>query len=112
MSKINNYLNDLKRRKKESCLYLALKKLSALLRETTSKYNGDFYFLNYLHSFSTKSKLKSHEKVCKDKDFCGIMMLFKKGNISKFSRYMKSDNMPYINYDDLETLIKDRWMSK
>ena len=34
--------------------YLAVKKLSALLREVTSKNNGDFYCLNSLHSFRTK----------------------------------------------------------
>ena len=37
--------------------YLAVKKLSALLRGTTSKNNGDFYCLNYLDSFRTKNKL-------------------------------------------------------
>ena len=30
--------------------YLALKKLSELLREIASNYVGDFYFLNCLHS--------------------------------------------------------------
>ena len=32
------------------------------------KYGGDFYYLDCLHSFGTENKLKSHEKVCKDKD--------------------------------------------
>ena len=54
---------------------LAVKKLSALLRETTSKNNGGFYCLNCLHSFRTKNKLESHKKVCKNKDFCNIMKL-------------------------------------
>ena len=36
----------------------------------TSKYKGHFYCLNYLHSFRTENKLKFHEKVCKNKDFC------------------------------------------
>ena len=35
---------------------------------------GGFYCLNYLHSFRTENKLKSNEKVCKNKDFCGIVM--------------------------------------
>ena len=34
--------------------YLAVKKLSALLRGITSKNNGDFYCLNCLHSFRIK----------------------------------------------------------
>ena len=50
------------------------KKLSALLHGITSKYKGDFYCLVCLHSFKTENKLKSHEKVSKNKDFCGIVM--------------------------------------
>ena len=30
--------------------YLAVKKLSALLKEITSKHHGDFYYLNCFHS--------------------------------------------------------------
>ena len=37
----------------EGCLYLATKKVSALLWEITSKNNGEFYCLNYLHSIRT-----------------------------------------------------------
>ena len=59
---------------KESWYYLAVKKLSALLQGITSKHYCDFYSLNCLHSFRTKNKIKSHEKVCKNKDFCGIVM--------------------------------------
>ena len=42
--------------------YIAVKKLSTLLRGITSKHHGDFYCLNCLHSFRTENKLKSHEK--------------------------------------------------
>ena len=35
---------------------------------------GNFYYLNCLHSFIIEIKLKSHEKVCKNKEFCGIVM--------------------------------------
>ena len=34
--------------------YLAAKKLKSQLRRTTSKNNGDFYWLNCLHPFRTK----------------------------------------------------------
>ena len=40
--------------------YLAIKKLSALLRSITSKSNGDFYCLNGLYFFRIKNKLESH----------------------------------------------------
>ena len=36
--------------------YLTVKKLSALLREITSKRDGDFYCLNCLHSFRTENR--------------------------------------------------------
>ena len=38
--------------------YLAVKKLSALLRGITSQHGG-FYCLNCLHSFRTENKLKA-----------------------------------------------------
>ena len=36
--------------------YLAVKKLSALLRGITSQHHGDFYCLNCFHSFATKKQ--------------------------------------------------------
>ena len=47
----------------------AVKELSALLRRITSKHHGDFYCLNCLYSFSTKTKLEWHKKVCENKKF-------------------------------------------
>ena len=40
--------------------YLAIKNISGLLRGITSNHNGDFYCLNCLHSYRTKSILKNH----------------------------------------------------
>ena len=45
--------------------YLTVKSLSALLKGITSNLKGDFYCLNGFHSWSTKEKLKKHEKACK-----------------------------------------------
>ena len=39
----------------EGWVYLAAKKLSALLEGITSKHHSDFYCLNCLHSFATES---------------------------------------------------------
>ena len=71
--------------------YLAVKNLSTLLRGITSKHHGDFYCLNCIHSFRTENKLKSHERVCKTKEICGIAMSSGKDNILEFNQYMKSD---------------------
>ena len=51
---------------REGWYYLAVKNLSAMLRRIMSKYNGDFYCLNCLHSLRTKSKRKYQIKVCEN----------------------------------------------
>ena len=53
--------------------YLAVRKLSALLREIMSKHHGDFYCLNYLHSFATENECESHKKVSVNKGFCNVV---------------------------------------
>ena len=93
-------------KEKEGWHYLAVRKISALSHRITSKNKGDFHCLNCLHSFATENKLKSHEKVCKNKDFCGIVMPSEKGHILEFNHYGKSDKMSYIIYADIESLIK------
>ena len=82
------------------------KRLSSLLTEVTSKHHGDFYCLNCLHSFRTENKLKSHEKVCKNKYFGGIAIPSERYKILEFNQYMISDKIPYIIYADIKSLIK------
>ena len=65
---------------KEDWHYLAVKNLSALLRGITSKINRDFYCLNWFPSFRINNKLKSQEKVCKKKGFCGTVQPAQKIN--------------------------------
>ena len=67
----------------EGLYYLAVKKLSALLRKITSKHLtifivDNFYCLIHLDSFRTKNNLQSHKNVCENKDFCGVVIPFKK----------------------------------
>ena len=54
--------------------YLAVKKLSALLRKTTSNQHDDFYCLDCFLSFATENKGESRKKVCKNKDLCNIII--------------------------------------
>ena len=77
-----------------------------LLRAIASKHYGHFYFLNYLHSFRTENKIKSHENVRKNKDFCGIVMPLEKDIILEFNQYVKSDKIPYILYAGIESLVR------
>ena len=67
---------------------------------------GTFYCLNCLHFFRTENKLKSNEKICKNKGFCGIVMPSEKNNILEYNQYMKSDETSYIIYADIESLIR------
>ena len=105
MCKTNTSLNDPRQRKKRLA-FSCSKKLSALLRRITFIHDGDFVCLNCLHSFKTENNFKPIEKVCKDKDFCGILMPSEKDNILGFNQYMKSDKMLYIIYADIESFIK------
>ena len=74
--------------KKWHCL--AVKSLSALLRGITSNHNGDFYCLNCFHSYSTKNKLKKHERVCNDHDYCYVEMPNEDNKILKYNHGEKS----------------------
>ena len=71
---------------KEGWHYLAVKKSSALLWRKTSNRDSNFYCLNCLHSFRTENKLNSHEKACKDKDFCSIEISSEKNEILKLNQ--------------------------
>ena len=49
----------------------------------------------------------SYEKVCKNKDFCGIVIPKEKDKILELNQYTKSDKMQYIIYADIESLIRN-----
>ena len=78
--------------------YLAVKSLSRLLRGITSNYNGDFYCLNCFYSHITKKRLKKHEKICKDHDFCHAKMPEEDNKILKYNPGKKSLKVPLIIY--------------
>ena len=54
--------------------YLAVKSLLALFREITSTHYGDFYCLNCFHSYRSINKLKKHERICNNHNYCRIDM--------------------------------------
>ena len=86
--------------------YPKVKSLSALLKGITSNHKGDFYCLNCFHSYSTKEKLKKHEKVCNDHEFCFVEMPNEYNKILKYNYGEKSLNAPAIIYADLEWLLE------
>ena len=55
---------------------------------------------------SQQKKFESHKKVCKNKNFCNVLMRSEDTKILEFDQYQKSDKAPFVNYSDLERIIK------
>ena len=64
--------------------YLAIKKLSALLRGIISNHKDNFYCLNCFHSYTTKNKLEKRYDICKNQDCCYVEMPEKDSKILKY----------------------------
>ena len=86
--------------------YLAVKNISGLLRRITSNHDGDFYCLNYFHSYKTEKKLKKHQRICRNHDFCYVKMPDENNKILKYNPGEKSLKHPFIIYADLECLLE------
>ena len=85
---------------------LAIKRISELLRRVTSNHNGDFVCLNCFHSYTTKEKLKKHERVCNDHEFCHMKIPNEDNKILKYISGEKSLRVPFVIYSDIECLLK------
>ena len=77
-----------------------------LLRGITSNHNEDFYCLNCFHSHTTENKLRKHEKICNEHDFCYLKMPNEDNKILIYIPGEKSLKVPFINYADLECLLQ------
>ena len=75
--------------------------------EESLNHNGDFYCLNCFYSYTTKSKLKKHERVCNDHDYCYVEIPDEDHKILKYNQGEKSLKAPAIIYTDL-----DCWLEK
>ena len=89
----------------KKCHYLAVKRLSALLRGISSCNNGYFYCLNYFHSYRTLNELKKHERACNNHDYC-LAYRPKEHEKVKYLHWEKSLKAPFIIYADLECVLK------
>ena len=90
----------------EKWRYLAVKSLAALLRGMTSNHNIDSYCLNRYYSYSTEDRLKKHERLCNEYDYCHTEMPKEDEKILKYNHREKSLKVPFIIYIDLECLLK------
>ena len=88
--------------------YLAVKRISRLLRGITSNHNGDFYCLICFHSCTTENKLRKHERICEDHDFCYVKMPDEDNNILEYVPGKKSLRVPLTIYADLKYLLKKK----
>ena len=79
--------------------------MPALFRRTTSNHHGDVYCLNCFHSYKTHNKLKKHERLCNNPDYCRVDMPKEHEKI-KHLPGEKSLKAPFIVYADLECLLK------
>ena len=86
--------------------YLAVKSISGLLRGITLNQNGDFYFLNCFHSYTTEDKLRKHKRICENRDFCHLKMPDESNKTLRYVPGKKSLRVPFIIYADLECLLK------
>ena len=86
--------------------YPSVKSISGLLRGITSNHNGDFYCLNSFHLHTSEKKLRKHERICKDHDFCDIIMPDEDNKILKYISGEKSLKVPFVIYADLECLLR------
>ena len=82
-----------------------MKSISALLRGITSTHNGDFYCLNCFHSYRTHEKLKKHEKLCEDNDFCSLKLPNGDNKYISSTSGKNTLKIPFIIYAGLECFL-------
>ena len=71
----------------------------------TSNHNSGFYCLNCFHLCTTKEKLRKHEKIFNDNDFCHLKIPDEDNKNLKYIPREKSLKFPFIIYADLECLL-------
>ena len=90
----------------ENWHYLFVKSLSGLLRGISSNHNSDYYCLNCFRSYRTENKLNVHKIICENHEYCNIEMPSPNNDIIKYNQGVKSLELPFIIYADLESLLK------
>ena len=86
--------------------YLAAESLPPLLTGIISNHKEDIYCLNCFLSYSTKNKLKKHDIVCNDRDYCYVEMPNEGKKLLKYNHGETSMKAPFVIYADLECLLE------
>ena len=87
--------------------YVCVKSLKRLSRGVFSNNHGDYYCLNCLHAYRTKSALKRHEQLCLNNNYCHDKLPKKGKNKLSYKANDRSIRTPHIIYADLECLLKN-----
>ena len=83
------------------------KKIACITCGITSKHKGDSYCINSFHSYSTKEKLKKHQNVCENHNYCYVEMPEEDNKMLKYNHGEKSMNVSFIIYADLKSLLEN-----
>ena len=86
--------------------YVAIKRLSALLRGVTSGNDGDFYCRNCLSSHRTKKARDLHYEACIDHDFCYVEMPVEGKNRLSYRSTNLQMRVPFVMYADMECILE------
>ena len=80
-------------------------KTTDFLGGITGNKHGDFYCLNCWHSYTTKNRLKKHQRICENHECCKLEMP-KKGSVLKYIPGEKSVMTPFVIYVDSESIAE------
>ena len=69
-----------------------------------------FLYIAFIHT--QRKKLRKHEKICKDHDFCYSKMPDKDNRFLKYIPGQKSLKVSFIIYADLKNTSKNKNMSE
>ena len=83
------------------------KKYFEIIKRNNIKSRWRFLLLKSLSLVHNKKKrLKKHERICRDHDFCYLKMPDENNKILKYNPGEKSLKHPFIIYADLECLLE------
>ena len=85
--------------------YVTIKCISDLFRDITGKNNGDYYCLNCFHSYRTEDKLKEHELICTNHDYCNLISPDENNKILQYKQGSYRLKMAHAIYVDFECLL-------
>ena len=97
-------------KKKKSCLcfktYLKSSKTSYFFNDSKWRRKTLSCSKKTISIINRNNKLELHKKVCKNKDFCNLIMPSEDAEILEFNQHQKSGKVPFIIYADLRCIIE------